>query len=270
MPLVETGGVPLFYQEAGSGPPVLWLPGLGADHAAWGGQTAALRGRYRCIAVDNRDCGRSGRATARYGIRDMAADTVGLLDALGIDSAPFVGWSMGGAIAQELALSWPDRVSALVLLASYDEGDPRADDRFALAAEIHRVMGYEAYLRFSHVSIFTHRAYLRPGFIEGTRRRAMEYPYKQSVEDYERQMDAVLRHDARSRLGKVRCPTLVLGGAEDTLTPVERFSVTMAAAIPGARLEVIPEVGHALLWEQPEATTAAIAAFLDALGPDAR
>ncbi|MSQ27040.1 MAG: alpha/beta hydrolase [Dehalococcoidia bacterium] len=221
MPLIPTGPLSLFYQEIGAGEPVLWLPGLGADHTAWGPQIAALKDHFRCFAIDNRDCGRSGRATDGYGIRDMAADTIGLMDGLGQASAHIVGWSMGGAIAQEMALGWPDRVLSLCLVATYDEGDPRSGDRFALAAEIRRSLGFEAYLRFAHLSIYTHRAYQRPGLIANARRRAMEYPYQQTVDDYERQAWATTHHHTRDRLHRIGCPTLVLAGEEDVLTPVD-------------------------------------------------
>ncbi len=265
MPLTPTGSLSLFYQETGAGEPVLWLPGLGTDHTAWVLQIAGLKNHFRCIAIDNRDCGRSDRATGRYGIRDMAADTIGLMDALQLPWAHVVGWSMGGAMAQEMALGWPERIRSLCLVATYDEGDPRADDRFALAAEIRRSMGFEAYLRFAQLSIYTYRAYQRPGFIEAARRRAMEYPYQQTVDEYERQAWATTHHHTRDRLGRIACPTLVLVGDEDILTPLERFSRPMAGAIPKAELSVIPAVGHALQLEQPDATSREIERFLTAV-----
>ncbi len=266
MPSISTGTTSLFYQESGSGDPVLFLPGLGADHTAWGLQIATLQRGFRCIAVDNRDCGRSDKASAPYSIRDMAADTVGLIDALGIERAHVVGWSMGGAIAQELTLARPERVRSLALVASYHERDPRAVARSALAVQIRSELGHEAFLRFAQISIFTYRAYQREGYIEGILKRGLEYPYTQSVEAYARQASATVQHESRGRLGAIAVPTLVLVGDEDILTPLERFARPMAAEIPNAHLEVIAEVGHALLWEQPEATTMALEAWLRSRG----
>ena len=262
MPTVKVGDLSLFYQESGSGEPLVLVPGLGTDHTAWGHQVSALQGLFRCIAVDNRDAGRSDHARGLYTIREMAEDIVGLMDALDISSAHLVGWSMGGAIAQELALGWPERVRTLALVASYHESDPRGVDRFETAGQIRRELGFEAFLKFSYVTIFTHRAYLRPGYMEGMRKRAVEYPHQQSPEAYERQAHATVGHEAKGRLSLIQAPTLVLAGAEDILTPLERFSRPMAEVIPNARLTVLPEVGHALLWEQPEAVNAALKGFL--------
>ncbi|MBI2886758.1 MAG: alpha/beta fold hydrolase [Chloroflexi bacterium] len=262
MPRVFTGRLSLFYQESGSGEPVIFLPGLGADHTAWGYQARALSPRFRCIAVDNRDVGQSDGAGGPYTIRDMAGDVVGLMDALEIPSAHVVGWSMGGAIAQEVAIGWPGRVRRLCLVATYHHGDPRGSERQRAFAQVRRALGLEAYLQVVYPWSFTYRAYQRPGFMEGMRERALANPYPQSTEAYERQTEATIAHEARGRLGQIVAPTLLLVGAEDILTPPERFSQPMAQGIPQARLLVLPEVGHSLLWEQPEAVNRALLEFL--------
>ncbi len=262
MPFAKAGDLSLFYQESGSGSPVLMLPGLGADHMAWGYQALKLQAHFRCIRIDNRDVGRSDRATAPYTIRDMAQDTVELLDALEINSAHVVGWSMGSAIAQELVLHHPERVRSLSLVATYHEGDPRADDRFHAMAEVRKAMGMQMFMRLSYPGSFTYRAYERPGFIEGMMQRALDNQYGQEQEAYERQVQATLTHNTAGRLSNIACPTLVLVGDEDILTPLERFARPIAGEIPNAVLRVIPEVGHALVWEQPDAVSEALLEFL--------
>ena len=262
MPRLNAGGLSLFYQESGAGQPVIFIPGLGSDHTAWGYQTRALSQHFRCIALDNRDVGQSDCAPGPYTTRDMAQDLIGLLDALSIASADIVGWSMGSAIAQEVAINWPERVRRLCLVASYHEGDPRGTERHTTFAELRRTLGLETYLKVVYPWSFTYRAYLRPGFVQGIMKRALESPFPQRQEAYERQVAATVSHDARGRLSRIQSPTLVLVGDEDILTPSERFSRAMAREIPNARLVVVPEVGHALLWEQPDAVNQALQEFL--------
>ena len=262
MPRLNAGGLSLFYQESGAGQPVIFIPGLGSDHTAWGYQTRALSQHFRCIALDNRDVGESDCASGPYTTRDMAQDMVGLMDALGIPSADIVGWSMGSAIAQEVAINWPERVRRLCLVASYHQGDPRGAERHTTFAELRRTLGVETYLKVVYPWSFTYRAYLRPGFIHDMMKRALESPSQQRQDAYERQVAATVNHDARGRLSRIQAPTLVLVGDEDILTPPERFSRAMAREIPDARLAVVPEVGHALLWEQPDAVNQALQAFL--------
>src|SRR5204863_4842963 len=100
MRTVDSDGLAIAYWSEGQGPPVVWLQGLNADHTAWSAQIAAFRSDYRCIAIDNRDVGRSGRATGGYTLMDMAHDARAVLDALGVEDAHVVGLSMGGSIAQ--------------------------------------------------------------------------------------------------------------------------------------------------------------------------
>lgn len=265
MPRVHTGALALFYQERGSGEPLLLLPGLGTDHTAWGYQTLVLQQRFCCISVDNRDAGRSERAKEAYTIREMAQDMAGLMDALDLQQAHILGWSMGSAIAQELALAYPDRVRSLGLVATYHDGDPRAAERFSALAEVRRTMGLEVFLRCAYPWSFTYRAYQRPDFIENLQKQALANEYGQDQEAYERQVKATLGHYTKGRLGRIKCPTLVLVGDEDVLTPLERFARPIAQEIPNARLQVIPEVGHGLLWEQPDAVIQALEQFYDSL-----
>lgn len=262
MPRVHTGELSLYYVESGAGEPVVFVPGLGTDHTVWGYQTRALSRSFHCIAVDPRDAGRSDQAADGYTIAEMARDVVGLLDALGIVAAHLVGWSMGSAISQEVALSRPERVRSLTLVATYHEGDPRATERHEALAYVRRTLGLEAFQRVTFPWSFSFRSYLRPGFIDEIRRRAMEYPYQQTQEAYERQVQATLAHETRGRLGGITAPTLILVGEEDILTPPQRFAEAVAGEIPGSSLVVLPRMAHSLLAEAPEAVTEVLEAFL--------
>src|SRR2546425_3248297 len=115
MPKVRVNGIQIFYEEAGRGEPLILIMGFGADHLAWAFQVRALAARYRVVTFDNRGAGQSDAPEPPYTIHTMADDTAGLMDALGLESAHVVGASMGGMIAQELALAHPARVRSVHL-----------------------------------------------------------------------------------------------------------------------------------------------------------
>src|SRR5205823_4639131 len=120
----EIGRYRLRYVDQGSGPALVLIHGLAGDYSAWTAQIEALRPRYRVIAFDNRGAGKSTQVDEPVSTADLAADTLGLMDRLGIDRAHVVGRSMGGAIAQHMALMAPDRVASLALCASFARLDP--------------------------------------------------------------------------------------------------------------------------------------------------
>ena len=128
MPEATISGVLLHYKERGNprGSPLLLIPGLGGSHLNWELIARRLGERRRLILMDPRDAGRSGESPTAYTTADLARDAAGLLDHLGLERAAVAGFSMGGAIAQELAIARPDLADRLVLIATYDDGDIRA------------------------------------------------------------------------------------------------------------------------------------------------
>src|SRR5687768_10341378 len=127
MPNVALPGVDLYYADDGQGPPIVWLQGLGADHAAWTAQVFAFQSQFRCLRPDTRATGRTRDDGGPFTTADLARDIVALLDHLGIDAAHVVGLSFGGAIAQSVAIDFPDRVRRLVLAATFARRDPWGD-----------------------------------------------------------------------------------------------------------------------------------------------
>src|SRR5438046_922911 len=116
MPTTTANNIEIFYRDDGAGQPVLFIQGLGVDHRGWAGVTRPLSSRFRCVSFDNRDVGRSSQVETEYDVLDMMGDALGLLDALDIAQADIVGVSMGGVIAQEMAIRHPERVRRLVLV----------------------------------------------------------------------------------------------------------------------------------------------------------
>ncbi len=263
MPKVRVaGGFELFYRESGQGEPILWIMGLGNDHRGWAYQVPAFRDRFRCITYDNRDVGQSHLADGPYTVADLAEDAVGLLDALGVERAHVVGFSMGGAQAQELAIRHSERVRRLVLCNTYTSRDARGTAVFRGQAFLRERLGREEYQRVTLPSVYTYRDYERPGFIEQTIQAILNDPHPQPQEAYARQVEATVSFDSEDRLGQVQAPALLLFGEEDVLTPL-RFARALEAGIPNATLRLVPGAGHGLPWSHPEEFNRIVRTFLE-------
>ena len=263
MPKIRVAtGFELFYRESGEGEPIFWIMGLGNDHRGWAYQAPAFRERFRCITYDNRDVGQSQLAVGPYSVADLAEDAIGLLDALGVEQAHVVGFSMGGAQAQELAIRHPERVRKLVLCSAYTSGDPRGTAIFRGQAFLRERLGAEEYQRVVLPWVYSHRDYQRPGFVEGTIESILNEPSPQPQEAYARQVEATISFESEGRLGQIRAPTLLLFGDEDILTP-SRFARSLEAGIPNATLRLVEGAGHGLPWSHPEEFNRLARAFLE-------
>jgi pimeloyl-ACP methyl ester carboxylesterase len=253
MPTVNAPGTELYYERAGEGEPLLLIQGMSATHMAWGRPFRdALEQSFETIVFDNRGVGRSGQAQLPFEIKDLAADAVGLLDALEIESAHVVGISMGGMIAQELALAHPDRIRTLTIGASYcggPEGTLMAPEDLQMLGAAYASGEREQVLRAMW------EINLSPGFREDDSQFAAfaemgsALPAPQPV--VLQQMRACGAHDTHDRLAHISLPTLVIHGDVDRLLGYANGR-QIAARIPGARLETLEGVGHMFWWEQPE------------------
>lgn len=243
----------MYYVEAGAGEPVLLIMGFGGDHTAWAFQMGALSARHRVIAFDNRGAGQTEAPDHAYATPMMAADTLGLMDALGIDRAHVIGVSMGGMIAQELALKSPSRVRSLHLGCTLARPDAYMLALNAAWRDMRIGLGRAATLRTLGLWLFAPSTYAeRPDLVETLLQNALANPYPQSLTGFLRQGEAIASHDARDRLRAIHCPTLVSVAEDDILVP-PRFSREIASRIPGAELRVVPAAGHCYFLEQPEA-----------------
>jgi 3-oxoadipate enol-lactonase len=252
MPSVRVRDIQMFYQDVGEGDPVLLIMGFGGDHLAWAMQMADFAARHRVIAFDNRGVGQSDAPDAPYTTRMMADDALGLMDALGVDSAHVLGVSMGGMIAQELVLARPDRVRSLHLACTFGRPDPYMLALNSAWREMRIGLGREPTLRTLGLWLFSPTTYAeRPELIEALLQNSLANPYPQSLIGFLRQGEAVAAHDALERLGAIRCPTLVSVAEDDILVP-PRFAREIVARIPGAELRTIPAAGHGYFLERPD------------------
>jgi len=262
MAKVRVGQIEMFYREEGQGDHVVWIQGLGLDHRGWALQISFFSPHFRCLTFDNRDTGQSGHSPGPYTIRTMADDTVGLMDALAIKQTHVVGLSMGGAIAQELAIHYPARVKRLALVATYTSGDPRGTDLLNSFIQMRARFTREEYQRAIGPWLFSYQDYLIPGLVEAAIKKGMDDPYFLPPKVYARQVEAATTHDTEGRLKQIQAPTLIVAGEDDLLTPM-RFARTLHENIPGSRLAVIHGTGHGLIWARAEEFNNLLLSFLE-------
>lgn len=264
MPIVRIAstGIDLYYEEQGDGPPLLLIFGFTGDGHGWAQQLPAFAPRFRTVTYDNRGVGRSSAPEGGYTIAEMADDTIGLLDALGIERAHIVGYSMGGQIAQEIAISAPDRVDRLVLASTWARGDTLFNSVIDVWGEIYRQgVDLETCAKFGFTWLLTGSFMDAPGALAQMLALATTHPFPPPSQGVWGQSRAVIGSDTRDRLDRILAPTLVLVGRQDILTPVT-FSEELARGIPNATLHVLERGGHGAPFECTADFNQAIVAFL--------
>ncbi|HEV8616488.1 MAG TPA: alpha/beta hydrolase [Methylomirabilota bacterium] len=250
MPKVRVNDIEMYYVEAGAGDPLVLVMGFGGDHLAWGFQMPVFAAGHRVIAFDNRGAGQTDTPDVSYTIRMMADDTVGLMDRLGINRAHVLGVSMGGMIAQEIALNHPARVRTLQLHCTFASPDRYTQVRGDVWRVLRTKLTREETMRTVMLWLFESATYNdRPDFIETLIANGLANPYPQSLTGFERQLQAIAAHETLDRLGKITCPTLVSTGEHDALVS-PHFSRELASHIPAAEFRTLPG-GHVYFWEYP-------------------
>lgn len=249
-------GAELHVEVRGEGHAVLFLHGMGCDGTDWAPQMDRFAGEFRCVAPDHRGHGRSTRDVGSgLSLPRFAADAVAVLDALAISHAHVVGLSMGGMIAQELALHHADRVCTLSLLDTFSEPGPLGDGLGAMADGV-ETSGIDALAGAFELLVFSAKTRSdRTELIERFDRQFRANDPRALAWD----LRAIAAIDTHSRLDSLRVPTLVAVGAEDQLTPPDRAEL-LAKEIQGARLEVIPDAGHFSNLEEPDVINDLLAA----------
>jgi 3-oxoadipate enol-lactonase len=268
MPTLDANGQTIYHEVHGEGDPLLCVMGLATDTFAWALQVPAFSARHKTVVFDNRDVGRSSLSDGSYEIADMARDALALADALEIDSFHLLGVSMGGAIAQEMALAAPGRVRTLTLAVTFAAGGRWGRTLSSVwGARVERMSREE---RVDELMLLT----LSEAFFENAegvawlRDLMLQNPNPQPPEAFARQLDASSRHDARGRLGTLAMPVHVIGAEYDILVPVWK-SRELAELIPGAELSVLDACPHGLNVEQAEEFNRAVLDFIAQCEPSA-
>ena len=253
MPKIELAGTELHYERAGAGEPLLLIQGMSANHKAWGRPfSSLLEQSFEVISFDNRGIGLSRPVTEAFSIAEMAADTADLLDALEVESAHVLGISMGGMIAQELALAQPEKLRSLTLGCTYCGGEgSQLMDPADFQGLVEAMGSGDAQRVFRAM----YELNLSPGFRAEESRyadfTAMAEALPAPRETIGLQVQAIAAHDTRDRLPGLSTPTLVIHGTVDRVLGYPNGPL-IASQIPGARLETLEEVGHMFWWERPE------------------
>ncbi|WP_066382084.1 MULTISPECIES: alpha/beta fold hydrolase [unclassified Anabaena] len=261
MPKVQINGIDLFYDIQGTGEPLLLISGFTCDHSYWSVLMPLLTAHYQIIRLDNRGIGRSSASNSPYTIQELAHDVGALLEHLGIEQVHVVGHSMGGQIAQELVLAYPQKVKSLILLSSLAKGDERFNSIVETWGELPQHIDKRLYQKILLTWSFSNTFYSNSEIIEQLIEWAVHYPYAPSTQSIYQQSQAILGCDTTNRLHNILCPTLVLVSKQDILTPI-KFSEELSQGIPHAKLEILDCGGHGFMIESPQIVSRAILDFL--------
>jgi 3-oxoadipate enol-lactonase len=253
MPFSTKNGISLYYDVAGEGPAVCLINGYRLSGAAWPDAFInQLASRFEIISFDNRGTGRSDKPPGGYEFANMATDVLGLMDTLQLQRVHLLGFSMGGAIAQEFAIHHPDRLDRLILFGTFCGGiwaEPASYSVFKLLLTADDQSPEEAARQAWPVTYSPEYLATNADAVEQQMRRELEHPTPTFVA--QRQMEALRQFDGYGDLPNIRAPTLVATGAEDVLVK-PRNSQILASRIPNSRLELLADLGHRAIWEAPE------------------
>lgn len=250
------------YEQHGDerAPPLLLISGLNGLARPWQAVVPSLAAHYRVITHDHRGLGKSARWQGEYSVEQIASDVIALMDGLGIPRAHIVGHSLGGAVAQAIAIDHPQRVDHLLIYASWAGPEPYFTRVMRMRREMLLGLGVEAFLRTGAIGIYP------PDWIAAHHREldaqlpAMVQAFA-GVPSMLGRMDACLAHDRRLSLAQIKAPTLVLGIEDDMSTPAYG-SAALAQDIPGAQLRLLPYGGHNAHVVVPDQVSAVILGFL--------
>ena len=254
MPKASVNGIDLCYEVQGRGEPLALIVGLGGGRGGWFFQIRAFRKHYQVVTYDGRGMGRSSRANAPCTVRTMADDAVGLMDHLAIGRAHILGVSLGGMVAQEVAINYPQRVNKLVLASTTPGGGEVLDAHPELRAALGLVKNGPSQIDARTVNVGRLTGILNSLGFNGTfyrlvvARMATAYMKSVAAEGFVAQFEAALGHNALDRLYLIQAPTLVIAGAADRLVS-PRSSEVLAGRIPGARLVMVAGGSHTLVAE---------------------
>lgn len=258
---LTVGDIQMAYEVHGEGHPLVLIAGVGYGGWFWHRVVPALAEHFRVITFDNRGAGWTDKPEGPYTTRMMAADTAGLLDGLGVREAYGMGHSLGGFIAQELALARPDLVKRLIL-ASTTYGGPNVIPITPEALEVltkREGDPVELVQRGIRVACAPGFAGRNPEVVQ----KLLEYRLTNPVPpaQYQAQVMAGATHNAENRIHQITCPVLLLFGEHDQVVPPGNAQL-LAEKLPNARVKILPNVGHLFPIEDPGATVEVIRAFL--------
>jgi pimeloyl-ACP methyl ester carboxylesterase len=256
-------GVRLNYETSGEGDPLVLIMGTSGSIPLWGEVIPRLAEQYRVIAFDNRGLGGSERGKGTISVASMAEDVSALLHALDVPRAHVMGWSLGSAVVQELALAHPEQVAGAIMYATWGRCDGFQRSIFTALRLPYAIRDMDAALATAGLA-FSPQLLDHPDFQEMLAPMLPAFPQtEEQMQVTTEQWDADLAHDTLDRLAEITAPTLVIVGEQDLLTP-PRQSRAVAEAVPGARFELVtgPGSSHGLHIERPDDLVRIVTGFL--------
>jgi aminoacrylate hydrolase len=265
MARIQVGEGSIYYERQGDGFPVLFISGLSGVASFWKDQVATFAKKFDVITHDHRGIGQSDLTRSGYTVDRMAADVIGLMDALEVKQAHVVGHSTGGAIAQTLALDHPNRVASIVLSASWTKPDAYFRRLYGLRKDILLRLGPSAYVAANSLFLYP-GAYVAKNNEKLRQAEAQTLAVFPPTEIAASRIDAILAFDRTEQLNKIKTPTLVIGSEDDLITPAY-FSEELARRIPGAEVKLFPSGGHSFTQVRAREFNQAVLPFLAAHTP---
>jgi 3-oxoadipate enol-lactonase len=261
MPHAAVNGFDIHYEVHGAGEPLLCVHGLGCDRRAWALQIEPFGERFEAVFFDNRDVGQSSLATHGYTTADMAQDVLALADHLDLDSFHLLGVSLGGMVAQQVALAAPERVRTLTLALTHGGVARAGRVRGRLLGSYARHLPPEDRVDNLLYLCYTEAFFENEQLYQFVRKTLLEDPRPQPPEAFARQAAAGANHDVRKRLGELGMPVHVIGAERDLMIPPWK-SQELASLIPGSKLTMIAGQGHGVMWELAADFNSAVIEFL--------
>ncbi len=252
----------LYYQIEGKGNPFLLIAGLGSDSQSWSPIIPKLSRHFTVITPDNRGVGRTKSGNSEFSIQQIADDTIGLVKHLGFTSVNLLGHSMGGFVAQDIAIRYPEFVSNLILAGTSSINSERNNVLFNdWASYLESGMELKKWFRSLFFWLFTRDFFKNKKLLNIAIRYAIEYPYPQSKNDFRNQVNAISNFNCQNRISEINTKTLVINGKEDILFPPEE-SHKFLGMIEGAKFSVIEKSAHSIFIENPKGFTDCVLNFL--------
>ena len=249
MPVIKSNGININYTEYGRGEPLLLIMGLGAPGGVWEKHINEYKKHFRCIAADNRGAGESDKPAGDYTTEQMANDALGVINALGIDKFHINGISMGGAVAQKIAINNASRIKSCIITASWAYCGNYMKNVFEMLKTTRSNMSYANFSQMFLLWLYSAKFY-------GDNFDAIEESIQNNINDlspmtrhaFESQAAACMSHDTRESLDKITAPVLITAGDKDIFTPIE-CSRYLHENIKDSRLEVFEGYAHTHHWE---------------------
>lgn len=262
MPDVRINNIDCYYEIHGKGSPIVLIAGLASDSQSWRPVLGGLAKNFKAIIFDNRGIGRTEYPEESFQISTLAHDTVCLLDSLGIEKAGIIGHSMGGYIAQEIAIEYPERVDKLILASSCAVTSEKNKIRFAGLLKILEDRGeYELFIREFFNLIFTPGYLSNKENLESAVRSAVNYPFPVTALGFKLQLEALRSFNSLDRLQKIRSEALLISGKEDIVVTMEEAQL-LAEKIPFSKALCLDHAAHSFQAEQPGLFIGAVEKFL--------